>query len=193
MLGRILAVDAVDRTALENDRVKRELAEIGMRWRRRAWRPNSSGSSSKEEHGCTPRWPCGGPSSAPTTAAAGATVRALVEPDMRVPGDPYAIDRVDPAAQLGHHRHGQARRPPLFQQAAAAAHAHGRRILADLSPHRLVAGHAALRDRPLHAGHVQRDSAADLLLLLAAAGRAVGHDRLGPDFRHGRRPSSAPS
>ena len=192
MLGRILAVDAVDRRPWKNIASRRS-------WTRNA-ELEKKGLDGEELDEALAR------QTADRTALAmrrpflsandrsrWATVRALVEPDMHVPGAPYAIDRVIQQPELGHHRHGQARRPLLFQQAAAAVHAHGRRVLGHLPTDRQVAGHAPLRNRPLHAGHVQRDSAADLL---PAPGRgwSSGWERpTGAGFSSWPRPSSAPS
>ena len=75
-----------------------------------------------------------------------ATVRALVEHGT------YAIDDVirEPGWDtIDMVKHAAATATSLFEQAAAAGHADGRRLLADLSPHRRDAGHASLRDRPL--------------------------------------------
>ena len=107
---------------------------------------------------------------------------------MRVPGAPYAIDKVidrEERSRLGHDRQGLSQRPLLFQQAAAVFHAHGGRVLGDLPRDGQVAGHAPLRNRPLHAGHDQRGLPAADLHFHRPARRAAGHDRLGTDPGHG--------
>ena len=64
------------------------------------------------------------------------TVRALVEDGHAGRGRAVRHRQGDRRARLGHDRHGQARRPPLFEQAAAAADAAGRRVLGDPSADR---------------------------------------------------------
>lgn len=130
MLGRILAVDSVDRRALQEHlkaeipkelqqrerdllkkgldppRVKRALAEAEAKLRRRArlTRPFLSGNDRS-------RW---------------CTVRALVEPDLRVEGHPYAIDKVtrepnwDTIDMVKHGGHLYSSKPPLFPTLMAA-------------------------------------------------------------------------
>jgi hypothetical protein len=71
MLGRILAVDAVDRRAIEEHLAKKQGQQPGQKPPAMR-RPFLSANDRS-------RW---------------ATVRALVEDDMRIPGAPYAIDRV---------------------------------------------------------------------------------------------------
>ena len=154
MLGRILAVDSVDRIGLQDYRVQELLRADAKSAAGRKGFPAAAGrSTGRRKTRCSNRPDCAGRSSAPTTAAAG------------VPSGPWSSRTCasraplrhrqgDPAAQLGHDRHGQARRPPLFEQAAAVAHAHGRpsigRFIASTG---VDAGHASLRDRPVHAGH----------------------------------------
>ncbi len=124
MLGRILAVDSVDRAALEKNRlekVSRDVSEARKRleqsglpaaeieeqlrakedeWRRRArlMRPFLSANDRS-------RWD---------------TVRALVEDDMRVAGAPYAIDQViaqphwDTIDMVKHDGHYYSSKPPLL-------------------------------------------------------------------------------
>ncbi|MHC4178769.1 MAG: hypothetical protein ACYSWU_14760 [Planctomycetota bacterium] len=130
MLGRILAVDSVDRRALqtylvneipelllqkerdllnkgvEPERVKRALAESEEKLRQRArlMRPFLSGNDRS-------RW---------------CTVRALVEEDMRVEGHPYAIDKVtqeptwDTIDMVKHGGHLYSSKPPLLPTLIAA-------------------------------------------------------------------------
>ncbi len=121
MLGRIFAVDAVDRAAMQEFRVKEEmkrretelkkngldgeplqkaLAELQprVRARYRAERPFLSANDRS-------RW---------------CTVRALVEPEMRVEGFPYAIDKVvvqnnwDTIDMVKHDGHLYSSKPPLL-------------------------------------------------------------------------------
>jgi hypothetical protein len=94
VLGRILAVDAVDRTGL--DKYLRQKPSVHKRESLR--RPFLSANDRS-------RW---------------ATVRALVEPDLRVPEAPYAIDNVlrqpnwDTIDKVYHDGHYFSSKPPLF-------------------------------------------------------------------------------
>lgn len=124
MLGKVMAVDAVDRSGLSKDRLnriagevdrkkiqlqqqgvegedlKKELDQIEARLRRNAQlrRPFLSGNDRS-------RW---------------CTVRALVEPEMRVEGAPYAIDKViqnpnwDTIDMVKHDGHLYSSKPPLL-------------------------------------------------------------------------------
>lgn len=130
MLGRILAVDSVDHLALEKARqaqipdqlaerrqglearglapevVEKELARIeAALWKNaRLRRPFLSANDRS-------RW---------------GTLRALVEPDMRVPGAPYAIDKVirergwDTIDMVKHDGHLYSSKPPLLPTLMAA-------------------------------------------------------------------------
>jgi hypothetical protein len=124
MLGRVMAVDAVDRTALAKDRLNRiageldrrkgqlrqqglegevlekELARIETQSRREAQLRRPFLSANDRSRWCT--------------------VRALVEPDMRVEGAPYAIDKViqdpnwDTIDMVKHDGHLYSSKPPLM-------------------------------------------------------------------------------
>jgi len=124
MLGRVLAVDAVDRTGLSKDRLNRiageldrrkeqlqhaglggdaltsELARIEAQLRRDAQLRRPFLSANDRSRWCT--------------------VRALVEPDMRVEGAPYAIDKViqdpnwDTIDMVKHDGHLYSSKPPLL-------------------------------------------------------------------------------
>ncbi|MBN2474264.1 MAG: hypothetical protein JXB62_06635 [Pirellulales bacterium] len=132
VLGRVLAVDSIDKIALENYRVKkvderldrertklqragvrgealeRRLAQIAEKDDLWGWarlrRPFLSGNDRS-------RW---------------CTVRALVEDDLRVEGHPYAIDRViqepgwDTIDMVKHDGHLYSSKPPLFPTMMAA-------------------------------------------------------------------------
>ncbi|MBN2577570.1 MAG: hypothetical protein JXB10_01080 [Pirellulales bacterium] len=124
MLGRIFAVDAVDRRAVEKerlgrldrdlDRTRRLLVARGvqgealeqalaqaksqLQWNAQMRRPFLSANDRS-------RW---------------CAVRALVEPEMRVPGAPYAIDKViqepgwDTIDKVKHDGHLYSSKPPLY-------------------------------------------------------------------------------
>ncbi|MFZ5830490.1 MAG: hypothetical protein ACOY3P_10395 [Planctomycetota bacterium] len=130
MLGRILAVDSIDRWALQQqrmndipqelerragefrergvpqERIDRELARIRTRLEERAriGRPFLSGNDRSRL----------------------CTVRALVEPAMRIPGAPYAIDKViqepgwDTIDMVKHDGHLYSSKPPLYPTLLAA-------------------------------------------------------------------------
>ncbi len=123
-MGRVMAVDAVDRTALAKDRLSRiageldrrkgqlrqqgiegetlekELARIETQLRREAQLRRPFLSANDRSRWCT--------------------VRALVEPDMRVRGAPYAIDKViqdpnwDTIDMVKHDGHLYSSKPPLM-------------------------------------------------------------------------------
>ena len=95
------------------------------------------------------------------------TIRALVEHGTYAIDDIVAEPNWDTIDMV---QHRGARRPAasLFEQADAAHHAAGRRVLADLPDHRRDARRASVRDRPLHADHDQRAAAADLFLAAGA-------------------------
>jgi hypothetical protein len=124
MLGRVLAVDAVDRTGLSKDRLNRiagdlekkkgqlqqqgldgeelknELTRIEALWRKNAQLRRPFLSANDRSRWCT--------------------VRALVEPEMRVEGVPFAIDKViqdpnwDTIDMVKHDGHLFSSKPPLF-------------------------------------------------------------------------------
>jgi hypothetical protein len=130
MIGRILAVDSVDYRRLADTKFKKELddkrtelqhqgltgLEIDYALRREEtelavrnglWRPFLSANDRS-------RW---------------CTVRALVEPEMRVPGAPYAIDKVidrknspgwDTIDMVRHNDHFYSSKPPLLSTLMAA-------------------------------------------------------------------------
>ncbi len=95
MLGRILAIDAVDRTAVEDYRVKE-----GVGAKRKALEAQGvhgqqlAEALRKEETRLDERLARRRPFLSANDRSRWATVRALVEDDMRIPGFPYAIDRV---------------------------------------------------------------------------------------------------
>ena len=124
ILGRILAVDSIDRRALQESRLRQIPAELERYRQRLAAKGLPSAEIEKAVSDlhrklyqqailCRPflsandrsRW---------------ATVRALVEPDMRVPGAPYAIDRViqdplwDTIDMVKHDGHLYSSKPPFL-------------------------------------------------------------------------------
>ncbi len=126
-LGRILAVDAVDRTAIGADHMKRELAEApealkqqGLRGRRF----DDALAAKKAE--IEKRWNLRRPFLSANDRSRWDTVRALVEPEMCVPGAPFAIDRViqernyDTIDMVKHDGHFYSSKPTLLPVLMAA-------------------------------------------------------------------------
>ncbi len=128
--GRIMAVDSVDRRALQESRLRqipRELERYRTQLAQKGLPPAEIEKATTDYEAklyqqallCRPflsandrsRW---------------ATVRALVEPDMRVPGAPYAIDRViqdplwDTIDMVKHHGHLYSSKPPFLATLMAA-------------------------------------------------------------------------
>jgi len=131
-LGRILAVDAVDRLALQDFRLRKvaedlqqkraelrarglpereveeELARLEARWKPRAQLRRPFLSANDRSRWCT--------------------VRALVEPEMRVAGAPYAIDKViaepnwNTIDMVYHDGHLYSSKPPLQATIMAAVY-----------------------------------------------------------------------
>jgi hypothetical protein len=132
MLGRILAVDSIDKAELEKTRIKnidadrertrralaskgltgealrQELARLESRWQEQARLRRPFLSANDRSRWCT--------------------VRALVEDDMRVEGAPYAIDKViqqqnwDTIDMVKHDGHLFSSKPPLGATLIAAAY-----------------------------------------------------------------------
>ena len=191
VLGRILAVDAVDWTAVQADRAKR--VDQDLERERKLLQATAVKGQELDDRlqqfkaKLLARPSLRRPFLSGNDRSRWCTVRALVEPEMRVEGAPYAIDKViqqpnwDTIDMVKHDGHLYSSKPPLLPTLVAGEY------WLDLSPHRRVAGHASVRNRPLHADHDQRGVSADLLSGAGRAGRAARHDRLGADFRHGGR------
>jgi len=132
LIGRILAVDSVDRQALQQMRLAQIPRELQKR-RAELSRRGLSGEQLEQQLSqleaelyrqaliCRPflsandrsRW---------------CTVRALVEPEMRIPGKPYAIDRViqepnwDTIDMVKHGGHLYSSKPPLLSTLVAGTY-----------------------------------------------------------------------
>lgn len=95
MIGRILAVDAIGDSAVEEYRVRKELDN-----KRKAYQAEGLKGDSlddvlvNEEARIRDRIRMRRPFLSANDRSRWCTIRALVEPDMRVPGKPYAIDHV---------------------------------------------------------------------------------------------------
>ena len=133
MLGRILAVNSVDMAGLEANRLgkipgdlEKRAAEAGSRRASRArhcganwppprsdWRQQATLAAAFLSANDRSRW---------------CTVRALVEDDMRMPGAPYAIDKViqernwDTIDMVKHDGHLYSSKPPLMPTLMAAVY-----------------------------------------------------------------------
>ncbi|MBN2023900.1 MAG: hypothetical protein JW809_14045 [Pirellulales bacterium] len=121
MLGRILAVDAVDRTAVENDRIAKALGEKRAQFTQRGLAGDALAEAlAKEETRLRERIRLRRPFLSANDRSRLCAVRALVEPEMRVPDAPYAIDRViqepgwDTIDMVKHDGHVYSSKPPLL-------------------------------------------------------------------------------
>lgn len=121
MLGRILAVDSVAETAKQEYRIQRELAD-----RRQAFRKQGLAGEklaelmAAEEARLRQIIDLRRPFLSANDRSRWCTVRALAEEEMRVPGAPYAIDRViqepnwDTIDMVKRGDHFYSSKPPLF-------------------------------------------------------------------------------
>jgi hypothetical protein len=121
MLGRILAVDAVDRTATEDFSVEKRLNEKRQALKKagvpeRQWDAILAQERTRLHAALTQRRPF----LSGNDRSRWDTIRALVEDDMRVPGAPYAIERViqqpnwDTIDMVKHDGHLYSSKPPLL-------------------------------------------------------------------------------
>jgi len=94
MLGRILAVDAVDRIALEEYRIRAELSKKEESWKGKFDADRLAAALKAEEQRLRKVLQLRRPFLSANDRSRWCTVRALVEEDLRVPGAPYAIDKV---------------------------------------------------------------------------------------------------
>jgi len=124
MLGRVLAVDAVDRTAIEKDRLNRIPAELEHK-QQQLERQGIKGEELKTaliDYDARLRSAAQlrRPFLSANDRSRWCTVRALVEPDMRVDGAPYAIDKViqdpnwDTIDMVKHDGHLYSSKPPFL-------------------------------------------------------------------------------
>ena len=124
MLGRIMAVDSVDRTALAKDRLGRISSELDRR-KAELQRQGIEGEALETELSRMETQLRGDaqlrrPFLSANDRSRWCTVRALVEPEMRVRGAPYAIDKViqdpngDTIDMVKHDGHLYSSKPPLL-------------------------------------------------------------------------------
>lgn len=124
MLGRILAVDSVDRAGLEKyrlDKVPSDLAEVKKQLEQQGLAPAQIEEQLRaKEAEWRSRLLLMRPFLSANDRSRWNTVRALVEKDMRVEGAPYAIDRViaesrwDTIDMVKHDGHYYSSKPPLL-------------------------------------------------------------------------------
>jgi hypothetical protein len=124
MLGRVMAVDAVDRTALAKDRLSRIAGELDRRKGQLRQQGLEGQALEKElariETQLLREAQLRRPFLSANDRSRWCTVRALVEPDMRVDGAPYAIDKViqdpnwDTIDMVKHGGHLYSSKPPLM-------------------------------------------------------------------------------
>ena len=130
MLGRVLAVDSVDKLALERhliDEIPNELEKREGELRRKGLQgdPLKKNLAVVEER-LRQRAQLARPFLSANDRSRWCTVRALVEKDMRVQGYPYAIDKViqgsnwDTIDMVKHDGHLYSSKPPLFPTLMAA-------------------------------------------------------------------------
>ncbi len=129
MLGRILAVTSVDVELLERQRLQ-EIPRLLETRRAELVARGVTGSHlenemSRIEKALRDQATLSRPCLSANDRSRWCTVRALVEPDMRVPGAPYAIDRVtqeprwDTIDMVKHDGHLYSSKPPLFSTIVA--------------------------------------------------------------------------
>jgi hypothetical protein len=130
MIGRILAVDSVDRVGLENYRLRqlpRELERVEKSLHARGLPEEEiKAALAAEENRRLRQARLRRPFLSANDRSRWCAVRALVEPEMRVPGAPYAIDKViqepnwDTIDMVKHDGHLYSSKPPLLVTLIAA-------------------------------------------------------------------------
>jgi hypothetical protein len=126
MLGRILAVDSIDMIVLERSRVEKEIAPFrkDLAAQGLAESEIKSRVAAREEQ-LRGQFRLRRPFLSANDRSRWCAVRALVDPDMRVPGAPYAIDKViqqpgwDTIDMVKHDGHLYSSKPPLFSTVMA--------------------------------------------------------------------------
>ena len=132
MLGRVMAVDAVDRTGLEKDRLSRIAAELDRKkgeLRQEGLEGEAlTGELTRIETQLRRDAQLRRPFLSANDRSRWCTVRALVEPAMRIEGAPYAIDKViqepnwDTIDMVKHDGHLYSSKPPLFSTLMAGVY-----------------------------------------------------------------------
>ena len=164
-VNSIGARQQLQQQGIEGEALKNELARIETQLRRDAQLRRPFLSANDRSRWCT--------------------VRALVEPEMRVEGAPYAIDKViqdpnwDTIDMVKHDGHLYSSKPPLLATLMAGIY------WIIYHTYRDVAGNASVCRRADHACDNQRDSAGDRFHVACPIGRTLWHDRLGTIVRNG--------
>ncbi len=133
MLGRILAVDAVDQRAIEEFRIRqgvdRRRAELRQRLEAgEITAERFADVMAKEEERIREAFQYKRPFLSANDRSRWMMMRALVEPEMRVPGVPYSIDRVvqepgwDTIDMVKHGGHLYSSKPPLLPTIMAGSY-----------------------------------------------------------------------
>ncbi len=127
VLGRIAAVDSIDKTAIQKYRINKRLDEKKAALQQRGVAGTRLDEAlAKEETRLRKAFRIRRPFLSANDRSRWCTVRALVEEEMRVPGAPYAIDRViqeptwDTIDMVKHDGHLYSSKPPLFPTLMAA-------------------------------------------------------------------------
>jgi len=124
MVGRILAVDSIDLRGLEKTRLAKARADLADARKQLQSQGLSAGEVESQVEAKRAHWERQARICRPFLSANDrsrwCTVRALVEDEMRVPGAPYAIDKVirepqwDTIDMVKHDGHLYSSKPPLF-------------------------------------------------------------------------------
>ncbi len=120
MIGRILAVDSVDMLGVEKQRLSQELASVRKTLEKQGLSPEDIKQELKlREEKWRDENRLRRPFLSANDRSRWCTVRALVEPEMRVEGFPYAIDKVitplwDTIDKVKHDDHLYSSKPPLL-------------------------------------------------------------------------------
>ena len=121
ILGRLLAVDSVDRAALEKYRLDNALAEAKKQLEQQGLKPTEMEQQLKlKQSELRAKMKLMRPFLSANDRSRWATVRALVEEDMCVDGAPYAIEKVvvqpnwDTIDMVVHDGHCYSSKPPLL-------------------------------------------------------------------------------
>lgn len=126
VIGRILAVDSVDRTAVEKDLVKRRIDEKRADLAKRFKGDEFEERFAAAEKRIRATIQLSRPFLSGNDRSRWCTVRALVEPEMRVEGAPYSIDKVvqepnwDTIDMIKHDGHLYSSKPTLLPTLMAA-------------------------------------------------------------------------
>ncbi|MBN2290909.1 MAG: hypothetical protein JXM70_00705 [Pirellulales bacterium] len=121
MLGRIFAVDAVDRSALQEFRIREEMKRRTAEFKKKGLEGEKLTEAIAElQPRVRVRYQMQRPFLSANDRSRWCTVRALVEEEMRVEGAPYSIDKVtllpnwDTIDMVKHDGHLYSSKPPLF-------------------------------------------------------------------------------